>query len=57
MLTLYIQQLQHYTVYFIWKHVLGGTIIHNQEHKQLHLQHLGICHTVTATCRHSGRQQ
>jgi hypothetical protein len=33
-------KLQHYTVYFIWKHVWGGTITHHQEHKQLYLQHL-----------------
>jgi hypothetical protein len=35
--------MQRYTVYFIWKlpyHVLGGTITHHQERKQLYLQHL-----------------
>jgi len=33
-------------------HVSGGTSTHYQENKQLYLQH---CHTVTATCRYSGR--
>jgi len=34
--------MQRYTVYFIWKllYMLGGTITHNQERKQLYLQHL-----------------
>jgi len=35
--------MQRYTVYFIWKtalHVLGGITTHHQECKQLYLQHL-----------------
>jgi len=32
--------MQRYTVYFIWKHVSGGTTTHHQERKQLYLQHL-----------------
>jgi hypothetical protein len=34
--------MQLYTVYFIWKllYILGGTITHHQERKQLYLQHL-----------------
>ena len=35
--------------------VSGGTTTHHQERKQLYLQHLVLCHTVTATCRYSGR--
>jgi hypothetical protein len=31
-------------------HVLGGITTHNQEGKELYLQHL-VSHTVTATCR------
>jgi hypothetical protein len=36
-------KMQRYTVYFYLEtalHVLGGTTIHHQEHKQLYLQHL-----------------
>ena len=36
-------EMQLYTVYFIWKlllHVSGGTSTHPQERKRLHLQHL-----------------
>jgi hypothetical protein len=32
-------------------HVSGGTSTNHQERIQLYLQHLGICHTVTAICR------
>jgi hypothetical protein len=32
--------MQRYTVYFIWKHVSGGTTTHHQERKQFYLQHL-----------------
>jgi len=34
--------MQRYTVYFIWEllYVSGGTSTHNQERKQLYLQHL-----------------
>ena len=35
-------------------HISGGTSTHHQERIQLYLQHL-VCHTVTATCRYSGR--
>ena len=34
------KKMQRYTVYFIWKHVSGGTTTHHQERIQLHLQHL-----------------
>jgi hypothetical protein len=34
--------------------VLGGTITHHQEHKQLSTAS-GICHTVTSICRYRGR--
>jgi len=36
-------------------HVSGGTTAHHQERKQLYLQHLAFCHTVTVTCRYRGR--
>jgi hypothetical protein len=35
--------MQHYTFYLYLEtalHVLGGTITHHQEHKELYLQHL-----------------
>jgi hypothetical protein len=35
-------------------HVLGGTITHHQECKQLSTAS-GICHTVSAICRYRGR--
>ena len=35
-------------------HVLGGTSTHHHERKQLPTAS-GICQTVTATCRYSGR--
>jgi hypothetical protein len=35
-------------------HVSGGPTTHHQERKQLSTAS-GICHTVTATCRYSGR--
>ena len=35
-------------------HVSAGTITHHQERKQLSTAS-GICQTVTATCRYSGR--
>ena len=35
-------------------HVLGGTITHHQERKQLSAAS-GICHTVTVICRYRGR--
>jgi hypothetical protein len=35
-------------------HVSGGTITHHRERRQLYTAS-GICHTVTATCRYSGR--
>jgi hypothetical protein len=33
-------------------HVLGGTIAHHQERKQLYLHAFVICHTVIAICRY-----
>jgi hypothetical protein len=36
-------------------HASGGTTTHHQESKQLYLQHLVFCHTVTAICRYRGR--
>ena len=36
-------------------HVSGDTITHHQEGKQLYLQHLVFCHTVTAICRYRER--
>ena len=36
-------------------HVSGGTTTHNQERKTTVSTASGICHTVTATCRDSGR--
>jgi len=34
--------MQRYTVYYIWKHVSGGTTTHHQKRKQLYLQHLAF---------------
>jgi len=43
--------MQRYTVYFIWKLLYmfrggGGTITHNQELRQLYLQHLATHSTL-----------
>ena len=51
-------KMQRYTVYLYLEtalHVSGGTFTHHQECIRLYLQHLGICHTVTAICRYRGR--
>jgi hypothetical protein len=51
-------KMQLYTVYLYLEtalHVSGVTSTHHQERIQLHLQHLVFVHTVTATCRCSGR--
>jgi hypothetical protein len=51
-------KMKFYTVYLYLEtafHVSGGTSTHHQERLQLYLQHLFICHTVTATCRYSDR--
>ena len=53
-------KMQRFTLYLyleIAVHVSGGTSAHHQERIQLYLQHLVFCHTVTATCRYSGREQ
>jgi len=50
-------KIQRYTVYLYLEtalHVSGGTSTHHQERKQLSTTS-GICQTVTATCRYSGR--
>jgi hypothetical protein len=50
-------KMQRYTVYLyleIALHVSGGISTHHQERKQLYLQHLVLCHTVTAICRCRG---
>jgi len=51
-------KMQLYTVYLYLEtapHVSGVTSTHHQERKQLYLQHLVFCHTVTATYHYSGR--
>jgi hypothetical protein len=49
--------MQRYTVYLYMEtalHISGDTFTHHQERIQLYLQHLVICHTVTAICRYRG---
>ena len=46
---IYVQQVQHYTVYLYLEtalHVSGGISTHHQEHTDLYLQHLVLVKTL-----------